>query len=239
MPFIPIGDSNPRVVIGQPYVTWGLIAACVTVFILHSGMDPRGQHLFALQYGLIPAALTGDAALAPEVAVLPAWATLGTSMFLHGGVMHLVMNMLFLGIFGDNVEDAMGHGRFLAFYLTCGAVAGMVHTAVIPGATEPMIGASGAVSAVLGAYLILHPRASVTILFGFLPLVLPAWLLLGVWIVFQVVSALGGGGGGVAWWAHVGGFAAGVVLVFAFRRRTLPRPSGRYPKGIRMRRPPR
>ncbi|SDF72891.1 Membrane associated serine protease, rhomboid family [Limimonas halophila] len=239
MPFIPIGDSNPRITIAHPYVTWGLIGACVLVFVLHAGMGSREGHLFALQYGLIPATLTGDAALAPEIAAIPSWATVATSMFLHGGVMHLIMNMLFLGIFGDNVEDAMGHTRFVIFYLLCGAVAGGAHVAVLPGSTEPMIGASGAVSGVLGAYLILHPRASVTILFGFLPLVLPAWLLLGIWITFQVVSALGGTGGGVAWWAHVGGFAAGVVLVFAFRRRTLPLSRGAYPQGIRMRRPPR
>jgi len=239
MPFIPLGDRNPRVVIGHPYVTWGLIAACVLAFIVHSGLDPRTGHLVALRYGLIPATITGEAALSPEVAAIPPWATLITSMFLHGGVMHLVMNMLFLGIFGDNVEDAMGHGRFLAFYLICGAIAGAVHVAVLPGTTEPMIGASGAVSAVLGAYLVLHPRASVTILLGFLPLVLPAWLLLGLWILFQLLSAFTAGDGGVAWWAHVGGFAAGVALVFPFRRKTLPRTSGTYPKGIRMRRPPR
>ena len=240
MPFIPLGDRNPRVVIGHPYVTWGLIAACVLAFIVHSGLDPRTGHLVALRYGLIPATITGEAALSPEVAAIPPWATLITSMFLHGGVMHLVMNMLFLGIFGDNVEDAMGHRRFVLFYVVCGAAAALTHVVIAPGMTTPMIGASGAISGILGAYLILHPKAWVTFLVFVFPFTLPAWILLGGWFVIQFLSALGGGGG-VAWWAHVGGFVAGMLLVARFRHHTVPLGGGgRQPKGVRLkrRRPP-
>jgi membrane associated rhomboid family serine protease len=163
-------------------------------------------------------------------------------MFLHGGIMHLIGNMLFLGVFGDNIEDAMGHVKFVAFYLICGAAAALSHVMIAPGSTTPMIGASGAISGVLGAYLILHPKSWVTILLFWIPLRFPAWLLLIGWIGFQMFAALGSGpsGGGVAWWAHIGGFAAGAALIAPFRHKSIPLfGGGEQPKGIRIKRPPR
>jgi membrane associated rhomboid family serine protease len=236
MPFLPIGDENPRILIDKPVVTWSVIAGCVIVFLLQLSLDARASQQAALSFGLIPAVLTGEAELRPDLAVIPAWLTIVTSMFMHGGFGHLLSNMLFLGIFGDNVEDAMGHRRFVVFYLVCGAVAAMTHVLIAPGATTPMIGASGAVSGVLGAYLLLHPKAWVTFLVFIFPFTLPAWILLGGWFVIQFLSALGGGGG-VAWWAHVGGFVAGLVLVSSFRHHTIPLGGGgRQPKGVRLKR---
>jgi membrane associated rhomboid family serine protease len=157
-------------------------------------------------------------------------------MFLHGGFGHLIGNMLFLGIFGDNIEDAMGHKRFVAFYLLCGIAAALTHVFIATDITKPMIGASGAVSGVLGAYLLLHPKAWVTFLIGIFPLTLPAWLLLGGWFGLQFFSALGESGG-VAWWAHVGGFVAGMALIVPFRHHTIPLGGGdKQPKGIRLKR---
>lgn len=233
----PIGDDTPRVRIDYPFVLWAIIAACGFLFLMQiSGGPVFVQHL-SIGLGVIPAVLTGAAELRPDLAIVPAWTTLLTSMFLHGGFLHLFGNMLFLAIFGDNIEDAMGHLRFLLFYLLCGVAAALVHVAVAPTAAQPMIGASGAVSGVLGAYLVLYPKAWVTILLVWLPLVIPAWILLGLWFGFQLLSAFGGEGG-IAWWAHVGGFLAGAVLVIPFRHKTVPLGGGgHYPKGIRMRRP--
>lgn len=241
MPFIPLRDNNPRILIARPAVTWGIILACVAIFVLQVLSGPQTSEAIAYSFGLIPAVLVGARDLAPALDVVPAWATLFTSMFLHGGLMHLVGNMLFLGVFGDNIEDSMGHGRFLLFYLVCGAAAALTHVMIAPTAAVPMIGASGAISGVMGAYLILHPKAWVTILLFWIPLVFPAWILLLVWIGFQVFSALGSGatGGGVAWWAHIGGFAAGAALISTFRHKTIPLwGGGDHPKGIRIRRPP-
>jgi len=236
MPFLPIGDETPRVLIDKPYVTWGVIAICVAVFLIQLSATPEAQQAVVFAFGLIPAVLTGDAELRPDLAVVPAWATVVTSMFLHGGIGHLVGNMLFLAIFGDNVEDAMGHRRFIAFYLLCGVAAALAHVVVAPDVGKPMVGASGAISGVLGAYLMLHPKAWITFLIGIFPFVLPAWLLLGAWFLIQFTSALGGGSGGVAWWAHVGGFVAGVVLIGRFRHHSLPFSGGRTPTGVRLKR---
>jgi membrane associated rhomboid family serine protease len=242
MPFIPLQDDNPRILIARPVVTWGIIAACVGVFLLQVLAGPQLAQAITYSFGLVPAVLVGLRDLPPDLALLPAWATLFTAMFLHGGIMHLVGNMLFLGVFGDNIEDAMGHLRFIAFYLVCGVAASLAHVVIAPGATAPMIGASGAISGVLGAYLILHPKAWVTILVFWLPLTFPAWVLLLGWIGFQVLAALGSGGtgGGVAWWAHIGGFVAGAALVPWFRNKAIPLfGGGTHPKGIRVKRPPR
>jgi membrane associated rhomboid family serine protease len=237
MPFLPIGDENPRILIDKPVVTWSVIAGCVMVFLFQLSLDTGASRQAALSFGLIPAVLTGEAELRPDLAVIPAWLTIVTSMFMHGGFGHLLSNMLFLGIFGDNVEDAMGHRRFVVFYLVCGAVAAMTHVFVAPAATTPMIGASGAVSGVLGAYLLLHPKAWVTFLVFIFPFTLPAWVLLGGWFIIQFFSAVGATGGGVAWWAHVGGFVAGLVLVSSFRHHTIPLGGGgRQPKGVRLKR---
>ena len=154
----------------------------------------------------------------------PAVLTLVTSMFLHGGFMHLAGNMLFLWVLGDNVEDAMGHKRFVAFYLVCGIAAALAHATVEPGSRIPMIGASGAISGVIGAYLMLHPKARIKVLISYFLVWLPAYVVLGFWIGFQFFSAAmasGGAGGGVAWWAHIGGFIAGVALIVPMKRKNV------------------
>jgi len=156
----------------------------------------------------------------PEI---PASLTLLSYMFLHSGWMHLFSNMAFLWVFGDNIEDAMGHFRFLAFYLLCGIAAALTYALITRDQFAPLVGASGAVSGVIGAYLILHPRTKVWILlFWRIPLKIPALLGLGGWAVLQIYSVMEAGAGNVAWWAHLGGLAAGIVLIPFFKHREVP-----------------
>ena len=217
----PLKDDLPAH--RRPIVTVALIASCVLVFLWQIKLDgPAGAHAL-YSYGFIPAVLFGDAYLPAELAVIPSAATLVTSMFLHGGLMHLAGNMLYLWVFGKNVEDSLGHGRFLVFYLLCGVAAAFAQALPDPASEIPMIGASGAISGVLGAYLILFPHARVHVIipfgFMFLHTIRAGWLL-GFWFVFQLLSGLiDQGEGGVAWWAHVGGFVAGMALVFVMRDR--------------------
>lgn len=222
---IPLHDDNPTE--GRPVVTVALIVACVLAWLWQVSLGDKEERV-VLALGFIPAVLFGEARLDGTLALVPPGATLFTSMFLHGGLLHLGGNMLYLWIFGNNVEDSMGHGRFLLFYLVCGLVAAMAQAAVNPASTIPMIGASGAISGVLGAYLLLYPRARVLV--G-IPIVLylytvrlPAAVVLGLWFVFQLLSSAGasGEGGGVAFMAHAGGFVAGLVLVALFKRRDVP-----------------
>ncbi|MDF2763042.1 MAG: rane protein [Rhodospirillales bacterium] len=219
----PISDDNP---VGRPpIVTWALIAACVLAFLWQLSLGPLGdQIIFAL--GVIPASLFGYAELAPEIALVPPWATVFTSMFLHGGWLHLGGNMLYLWIFGNNVEDSMTRPRYLIFYLLCGIGAALAQSIYAPQSQVPMVGASGAIAGVLGSYLIMHPRANVrvVIIFFFVRIInLPAALVLGLWFVLQIVSGaampMSEEGGGVAFWAHIGGFVAGMALTPFFKRR--------------------
>ena len=221
---IPLNDDNPTET--TPLVTIALIAACVLVFLYEVSLPPQVGELFVYQYGAIPAVVLGHrTALPAEVTVLPGYVSLLTSMFLHGGWMHLIGNMLYLWIFGNNIEDAMGHVRFVAFYVTCGLIAALSHAVTDPSSAIPMVGASGAISGVLGAYLLLFPRAQVLVL---IPLgvftrlmYIPAGFVLGLWFVMQLLSggmSLGREGGGVAFFAHVGGFVAGMALIGIFKR---------------------
>ncbi|WP_348673546.1 rhomboid family intramembrane serine protease [uncultured Abyssibacter sp.] len=220
---IPIRDDNPTRT--PPILTWLVIGLCVLVFLWEWSLGAAAQQAI-FGYGLIPARLLQGAMLPPEIGTVPAVLTVFTSMFLHGGWMHLIGNMLYLWIFSDNVEDAMGHGRFLVFYLLCGIGAALAQALPAPASTVPMVGASGAISGVLGAYLVLYPNARVTVVIplGFYLHVtrLPAVAVLGLWFLMQLLSELlSGAGSGVAFRAHIGGFVAGLVLVFAFlpRRR--------------------
>lgn len=223
---IPLHDDNPTRI--TPYVTIGLIAACVLVFLWQAGSSAEGVQAAIFSYGVIPAVLFGSATLSPEYAVLPAPLTIISSMFLHGGWMHLGGNMLYLWLFGNNIEDAMGHLRFIVFYLVCGAAAALAQAFAAPLSEIPMVGASGAISGVLGAYILLHPRARVlTLIFlGFFVTMfrLPAMIVLGFWILIQVFNAAfqPASGGGVAFLAHVGGFVAGLVLIGLFKRSDVP-----------------
>jgi membrane associated rhomboid family serine protease len=220
---IPLHDDNPTRI--RPVVTVALIAASVLVFLWMLTLSPPAQQRVILALGVIPATLLTGAELHPEIAVLPPELTIFSSMFLHGGILHLVGNMLFLWIFGNNVEDSMGHLRFVVFYALCGVVAAFAQALLSPGSTIPMIGASGAVAGVLGAYFLVYPHARVLVLipifFIFHLVRLPAVMVLGFWIVLQLISAglADPGTGGVAFAAHVGGFFAGMALIPLFKRR--------------------
>lgn len=213
---IPLKDDNPRVL--TPFINYGLVVCNIAIFIFQLSLPEPELERFVHAYGAIPANIT-------QGMNLP---SLFTAMFLHGGFLHLLGNMLYLWIFGDNVEGLMGHGRYLGFYLLCGLAATISHIAIEPSSALPMIGASGAISGVLGAYLLKFPRARILILVPiFICLTtfrIPALFVLGFWFLTQLTNGLGFfhadmSGGGVAWFAHIGGFVAGLLFVKFFERR--------------------
>jgi membrane associated rhomboid family serine protease len=231
---LPLKDDIPSR--STPFVTITLIAINVVVFLYQALLQWSGDiqmarvaEAFVLEFGAVPCRLSGSCA-APDSFPHP-FVTILTSMFLHGGLLHVGGNMLYLWIFGDNVEDSLGHGRFLVFYFASGIAAAAAQVAAAPTAALPMIGASGAVSGVLGAYLLLFPHASVLTLVTFVFFIrfvrIPAVIVLGLWIVVQLFNGLGsfpslptsGGEVGVAWFAHIGGFLAGLALLLIMRRR--------------------
>ncbi|MEZ5844990.1 MAG: rhomboid family intramembrane serine protease [Hyphomicrobiaceae bacterium] len=220
--FVPLSDENALKSIPFQYVTVSLIAINVIVFLLTLGSsDVRTIASFAVVPAeLVKVGIGGGPAYGPlDVLPVPERYTLVSYMFLHGSWMHLISNMLFLWVFGDNVEDAMGHMRFLMFYLACGIVAGLVHTMAMPSSPRPLVGASGAVAGIVSAYLMLHPRVNVWVLvMRYIPLRLSATIVLGVWIAIQVVMVSIPQQGAVAWWAHIGGLIAGAVLILFMRR---------------------
>lgn len=218
--FVPLYDDNPLRHVRMPLVTYALIAVNLFVFVeFQSGLFGADIEQTTLSYGVIPAVLMNIEELAPEFVVIPEQLTLLTYMFLHGGWLHLIGNMLFLWVFGDNVEDATGHVRFLFFYLAAGAFAALVHSLAMPESELPLVGASGAVAGVIAAYLMLHPRVRVWILLLWrLPLRLSAMWVLGFWVALQLFNALTIRDDEVAWWAHVGGLAAGAALILFLRR---------------------
>jgi rhomboid family protein len=240
----PISDDNPRLT--TPIVTWSIIGVCVLVFLWQVSLGENAGEIAIYQYGMIPARLFGVAELQPELATVPAWSTVVTSMFMHGGWLHIGFNMLFLWIFGDNVEDSMGHVRYPIFYVACGTAAALAQAFVNPDSTVPMVGASGAISGVLGAYVLLHPNATVrvVIFLGFFVTMahLPALIVLGLWFLLQLMNAAFAisGAAGVAFWAHVGGFIAGMALVPLFKKRGVPllQPARYRPFQIERRRGP-
>lgn len=237
---IPLRDSIPAS--RTPIVTYTMIGICALVFVAQLG-DPEGTLVERL--GMVPARVLEPGAdlvvhglgrphrLPP--AMVPEWSTLFTCTFLHGGWLHILGNMLFLWIFGDNVEDRFGRVPFLLFYLGCGAAASASHLLSAPDSTVPTIGASGAIAGVMGAYMLLYPRSRVQMLivFGFFvdTIVLPAPFFLGYWFLLQLLqgSMSSAAGGGVAWWAHIGGFALGAAVAGALRltERLRPEPPSR------------
>jgi len=218
---IPIRDDNP--VHRQPVVTYGLIGLCGIVYLAQLALGQAGFQRAFYSFGLIPAVLTGRAMLPPDLELVPPVVTILTSMFLHGGFFHLAGNMLYLWIFADNVEDSLGRFRFAVFYFLCGVGAAMAQVVPEPGSKVPMVGASGAISGVLGAYLLMHPHArvlvAVPIVFVLQIVRLRAVTVLGFWFLLQLLSSLmaSQGEGGVAFRAHVGGFVTGLVLLPLFR----------------------
>lgn len=218
---IPIRDINPAH--RTPLVVYLILALCIGAFLWQQGLSPPQGERILLALGLIPALVTGSAELRPGLALVPIWATFVTSMFLHAGWLHLGSNLLYLWIFANNIEDRLGHLRFALFYLVSGVAAAGLQILPDPSSTVPMVGASGAISGVLGAYLVLFPRARVVV---FIPISfmllheIRAFWLLAIWFAMQLVSALlAPAEAGIAWWAHVGGFVAGAVLALPLRRR--------------------
>ena len=206
--FIPLRDFNPTT--RRPYVTYGLVALNVLVYLYQLGLSPRAEVFFVHQFGLIPIELFSADDLYPYNP-LPWPLNIVSSMFVHGGLFHLLGNMLYLWVFGDNVEDAMGHVRFALFYLICGAAAGLAHALAEPSSQVPLVGASGAIAGVLGAYLVLYPNARVQVFVFFIIIITTVWvpasLVLGFWFLLQILSL--GSDGPVAFAAHISGFALG------------------------------
>lgn len=221
--FLPLHDGVAMQHIQRAFVTITIVLINTGIFIAGMVGAAGDKDSLDIALGLIPAVVTGKASLSPELAVVPAVITPVTSLFLHGGLMHLAGNMMFLWVFGDNVEDAMGHVRFLAFYLLCGACAGLVYVYMFPSSQSPLIGASGAISGVAAAYLIMHPRVRIFgLLFNWIPAAAPAFVLIGIWAAYQIFFAVTGGDANVGWWAHVGGIVAGVTLLPVFRHWRAP-----------------
>jgi membrane associated rhomboid family serine protease len=222
---IPIHDDNPVSI--TPYVTYLLIGICVLVFFWELSLAQQLQGIF-YSLGVVPAVLVGGGQLPAEVDMIPSWLSIFTSMFLHGSWMHLIGNMLYLWVFGNNIEDAMGHKKFIIFYLLCGMAAVFAQAIPDPDSTMPMIGASGAISGVLGAYLLLYPQAKVLMAIPlwivFYTVRIPAAFVLLFWFGMQLVSSYmtGDQEGGVAFGAHVGGFVAGMALIPLFRNEDHP-----------------
>lgn len=233
---IPIRDDAPK--FSTPYITYFLVAVNVLVFLFELTFPAAERQVFMFSFGVLPiritALLTGAHHVSIEGTVLPITAAgalipVITSMFMHAGWLHLIFNMWWLWIFGDNVEDYLGHFWYLSFYLVSGIAGSAIHIAFNPLSAVPSVGASGAIAGIMGAYLILFPSARVTTLvpFFFLFFVrLPAWLVLGYWFILQFVSGAATAiayssqtSGGIAFWAHVGGFAAGAALIKLFPRR--------------------
>jgi len=220
---IPLRDANPSHTV--PLVNYVLIGINVLVFLFELSLGSDANAMLNA-FGVVPARVSGafeSMGFEPDVAF-----SFFSSMFLHGGWMHMIGNMVYLYVFGDNIEDRFGHGKYLLFYLICGCAAAATQVVVDPDSVVPMVGASGAIAGVLGGYVILYPRAKILTLipiFFFLQIVeLPAFLFLGIWFLMQIFSGvlslqIGADAGGVAWWAHIGGFSAGAILLPFLGRR--------------------
>ncbi len=214
---IPLKDDNPTS--GKPFVTYFLIGLCVLIFLIQfTSQSYRSGELF-YTYGLIPSVLMGHNQLPADLHVIPSWLSIFTSMFMHGGFMHLAGNMLYMWIFADNIEDNLGPKKFLVFYLLSGIGAAFTQVLIDTHSQVPMVGASGAIGGVLGAYLINHPNARVLVLipFGFFSQLIKirALYVLGFWFILQFISS----GGGVAYAAHIGGFVSGMILILFFNKK--------------------
>lgn len=220
---VPLRDNNPVKI--TPYVTYGLIAANIFVFLYELSLSPRDLEGFFYTWAVVPVQLTANFSGLPINQSFPEWVTLFSSQFLHGGFLHIAGNMLFLWIFGNNVEDRLGHVKYLVFYLACGALAALTQWFFSSGSNVPSLGASGAIAGVMGAYILRFPQAEILTLiplgFFFWTVRVPAFFFLGFWFVQQALYGfasldtqmnIGMEGGGVAYWAHAGGFVFGAIL---------------------------
>ena len=214
---IPLKDDNPTS--SKPIVTYFLISFCILIFLLQLGSESYKTGQLFYSYGLIPSVLMGHNQLPLDLYAVPAYITILTSMFMHGGFMHIIGNMLYMWIFADNIEDNLGPSRFIFFYLLCGVGAAMTQVLMDTQSQVPMVGASGAIGGVLGAYLINHPNARVLVLipFGFFSQLIKirALYVLGFWFILQFLSS----GGGIAYGAHIGGFVSGMILILFFNKK--------------------
>ena len=215
--FIPLHDANALKHVKRQYVTLALIAINILIFLITATpqiSDAKEANAIFFSFGFVPAVVNDIATLPIDFVVLPETASYFTYAFLHVDFMHVAGNMLFLWVFGDNVEDAMGHFKFLIFYLLCAAAGALAHSLVIPASQAPLIGASGATAGVVGAYLLLHPHVKIWILaLGRIPLRLSAMWILGAWIAYQIFSFIVFDGTQVSWAAHLGGILAGIILI--------------------------
>ena len=223
---VPLKDDNPLQVIRFQVVTALIVVINVVVFLLTGALvKPEFSSAIATAWGVVPVELFSPGMAVPlSLEPVPEPLTLVTYMFLHGGWLHIIFNMAFLWVFADNIEDAFGHVGFALFYVICGIVAGLCHAIMEPGSQVPVIGASGAVSGVLGAYLLLYPRTRLWVIFYLpIPFRIPAMIVLGVWFATQLLGVFTPGEEGmlIAWWAHIGGFLAGLLLTLLLRSRLL------------------
>ena len=219
--FIPLHDDNPLENLTRPWVNYALIALTVLVFFITGGADTDEIQQSAFSFGLVPSVVNDISELPADYVLIPETATYVTYAFLHANFLHLAGNMLFLWVFGDNIEDAVGHWRYLAFYLLSAAGGGLTYSLLNASSELPLIGASGAVAGIVGAYLLLHPRVKLwVLLLGKIPFRLSAVYVLVAWAVFQVANLFiaAPGDENIAWLAHIGGFIAGGLLIVVMRR---------------------
>ena len=218
---IPLKDDNPTS--SRPIVTYSVIVLCVLIFLIQLGSQSYKTGQLFYSYGLIPSVLMGHDQLPMDLYAVPAFVTIFSSMFMHGGFMHIAGNMLYMWIFADNIEEDIGPSKFIIFYLLSGIGAAMTQVLIDTQSQVPMVGASGAIGGVLGAYLINHPKAKVLVLipFGFFSQIIKikALYVLGFWFILQFISS----GGGVAYAAHIGGFVTGLILILFFNKKTRKR----------------
>lgn len=221
--FIPLHDANSLKYIKLQYVTIGLIVANILVYLLTRMQSEQTAIATVFSLGYVPSVVFDRVELPAGIATVPEDLTYITYAFLHGDIFHLGGNMLFLWVFGDNVEDALGHVKYLIFYLLCAIAGAFFHGLMAPDSQTPLIGASGAIAGIVAAYLVLHPRVKIWVLaFGRIPLRIPAYLTLALWIAFQFFMFFAAGEDQVSWAAHIGGIVAGLVLVFILKRRDVP-----------------
>lgn len=221
---IPIGDEIKRTATPYQFATIFMLLACVVVWGRQVNLPEEEFERVFYSFGLVPAVFFGHKPLPPELAIIPAWLTIFTSMFMHASWSHIFGNMAFLWVFGSSLEEACGHVRFVIFYLLCGIGAGIGQSLVDPAGVIPMVGASGAISGVLAAYMLVYPFNKVKLLIMIFKVRVPAMSLIGFWIFYQLYEMFAAAaapesqGGGVAWTAHVGGFLTGALLIFILRR---------------------
>ncbi len=224
--FFPISDVNDTK--NKPILSWIILISCVLIFIYQKNLGYHFEQKTLLSFGMIPSVLFGIKQLSDELVIIPSYMTLITSMFLHGGWMHLIGNMAYLYIFGDNIEDRLGKIKFLIFYLFCGIFAGLSQALIDVNSEIPMIGASGAISGILGAYLILFPKKEIRVFFWFFIFIkifrIPAMYVIGCWIFIQFFSLNNSEESNIAYLAHIGGFIAGIILILIFRKKQSKQP---------------